>query len=917
MLVLALCSNAPAQKSPVPVLEQAPPLSPAASPSERIRFSSADEALAAGLTNLASGIYSSLAEQTRDSALRERAQLGLATCLLEQNDAAGAVKILENLPVSPSRQIRLVIARAILGKPEPDVGNSLKTLTPVSLTTADLPWYHVARGLLALVSDKPGDSKNLQTSQAEFARAAALCDSSANYHQAHHVRMLGYLARVRVGTIPGEETISQLREHLALHENRSLGFQYAKLLAIALALQDRNAEAVNVLRQRNFVLATERAEAFLLIGFIFGTDKREAREALYSVLDAKTPPNLQLLALDRLASTATATTAVEIYDNLTSLANRATNPLVTDALHYARARIMFAVGDLSRAERAANDLLERTPQSTLRADALRILAAAAWKNGFLARAADHLTQLQKHTTGRIHAHIALVTADCLLLAARQTPVAAPAAATAAANAYAAVLPLLETPAERGNALFLRVYCHLLAADVRTATDVLNSPTITATTDTASILRSEWTLIEWLRTNNHVAATLARIDSLFKRYPNIDPAFRVRFLWQRALVALSTGDTVRAAALATQITAIMDNAPPPSLNAQRDAILGKVSLLKARALIAANPSATRETFNELRAKFSDKEAAVSSYLVEGRLLAARGEREQARKAFTAAHELCANDTATPFSDYAAEALYQAAQQDAALARISTSQTTISRAAIALEKFAVAHPSHKLANSAKLQQAELFRLSGNFDDALIVYDRLVASLPDSPEKWRAEMGRADCLYAKALSGVTRTDDATDTVNISLDLAIDAYSRLFQPVPVRHPDLKAEAGCKWGNALASRLPTPPPTGRSASDIAREADQVRWQVVCELLKNKDTAASLGPSGRFWAMRTLLFLAASTNDRGATDEVVKIYALLLDYNRDTQGKPQHRLPHENFVRNELARILRSSATPNATPSQP
>lgn len=918
-VVLMLLAAPPmfAQQVPLPVLEENIPLAPANDPVVRNRFATADEALASGLTTLASGLYARLAQEfPHGSAFHERAQIGLATCLLERNDPEGAVKILERLPQSPPRQIRLALARAIMGTQTVGDGDALNALNPALLSASDLPWYHIARALFTLATDNPSESQ-IEFIRTEFTQARASYTSAAQHHQAQHVRMLEYLSQIRIGPPPDATLLNELRNSVATNDNNPLGFIFAKQLAIALAKNKRTAEAVAILRQRSFVSPAERDEADLLTGYILGAGNPEGRQALYSVIANKAPPPLQNLALHALATAPASTTAgnpsVEIYEKLTIHAAAAPDPRTLDMLNLVRATLAYAANDLPNATRAANDLLENTPESPLRSDALRILATAAWQSAAPRRAAGHLTQLQQLLTGPAQTRTALVAADCLYVSA-QTPAPNPSAYPLAAAAYAAVQPRLPTPEERGNTLYLRLQCELRTGNATAATALLKTAATPPGIDTDSLLHCEWSLIEWLRNNGSATAARARLNALLSRQDaRMDTTHRIRFLWQQALLALAADDTGQAIQLAAQITAIMEKLPPSApaaLLVQTRAILSKTTLLKARATLPADPAAAYAILNELRQKYPDEEATAASYLLEGRSHAARGDYSQALRILATAHQRYPRHLPAPLSNYGAEALYEIAQQHIAQSKGSTPHQPYRQAIEVLEKFATDYPRHPLADTVKLQQADLFRITANFADALAIYEQLLNRLPDStPRRWRAELARADCLYAKA----TLTPATHDT---DLNLAIDAYDRLFN-LPHKSPDLKAEAGCKWSNALAARRPDPQTGGRTPADIAREADEARWKVITQLLKNPaPDAPTLGANARYWTARTLMNLAASSKARNDNATAATLYRLLLDYNSDVQGTPERRLPFQNIAQRELAQLSRTSST-DAPPAPP
>jgi TolA-binding protein len=889
----------------LPELERNAPPARADAPRERPLLLAADEALAAGLSRLAAGLYERAAAAfPADAPERRAALLGLATARLEHGDADGARAALATVAPSPERRLRAALAD-LLGNRFAAAGIELRGIEASALPRADAPWLHIARGLAALETGAGGAQSG------EFARAAALFTADGRPRLARHAEFLGSYAAVRVGPVPDDAELTRLRSAAALETGSPSGFQYVKMLAIGLARRSLDAEAAAVLRRAGAGDA-ERAEANLLAGLILGAEKQSGRDALYALLAAPAAPEAhRRAALEVLAAAGGATAegravAEEIHARLTRLAPTF-DPAASDALNLARARVMAAAGDapafIERAERAAGELLERTPASPLAPDALRVLAACAWRARAFARAAGYFGQLRRRSPPEKSPRLALAAADCLFLAARGTvpdSAGATEAWTAAADAYADAAPRQDTPEARGAALFSRVTCEIAAGRGEAAMRALDGAT-GSFCDEAGRLRCEWAIVEWLRSpaTRRTREAAARLDTLFARAPRMSAGFDIRFRWQRALVALALGDTAGAAERAARLAEFASRLPadaPEEVRSRADAIVSRALLLRARAALMSDRAAAVPILAELRRKFPNEEAAAASYVAEGRTLAAAGDAVGARRVFLEGSERYGKAQSTALAEHAAEALYEAALQDIALGKNGTAIESLSR-------FAEARPDHPLAAEARLTLADLFRNSDNFDDALAIYERLAATLRDSPARMRAEMGRADCLFARATR--TRADAA-------LGLATDAYERLFA-LPGGTADFKAEAGCKWAAALELRQTGRLAGGRPVADIVREAREARWQVVNQTLRAPGAAARLGATGRYWVARTLLELSDSYKTRGEPAEAAKVCRLALEYNASAQGRAGFALPHQAKFQRELA-LLTGATTPVPQP---
>ncbi|MDR0535414.1 MAG: hypothetical protein LBG65_03550 [Puniceicoccales bacterium] len=1062
-------------------MEQNRPIPPDQTPAVRERLHAADSALGAGLAPFAAGLYGILLRDNPDApaALIEQARLGLADCRLAQNDNAGAMEILAQLPRTPGVEIRLALASVPLGQGIGEAAAALEKLDFQQLSGREKPWFHVARGLVALAlaestpagdpgvtaprpvpavppqggspeaapaagpapAGHPGAQDRFATASAEFEAASTLFSQAGEPRAMAHARMLQAMALIRSGALPADFAPPSPGAGSASATNT----RNAMLSAISLARQNRNAEAAEVLRAiRKNPLASqeEKAGAALVAGYLFPPGTPESADALCDALEeAATSAQLQRLALERLAvsfvpreNAATfpaaapsaplvapqaglppppeasrhpreLSQATRVYDRLTAYAGTvpATLPILEE-IHLVRARLMFAAGDLPRAENAASDLLERPQRSPAHeAAALRILASTALGGGHFRRAAAHLARLATllpEGEGRLRA--ALASADCLYLAATGGE-GDTAARAAAGSAYAAVQDRLGSPVERGNALLLRVLCALADGRIRAALRLLDSARTSAEdpscVDAGNLLRAEWAAIEWLWRNRPDMA-LARLSRILEntRIPMAaHPAFHLRFLWQRARIALADGDGATAAAVADEITRVATamtpstggtkaatpkaaEAPSPAaaaggagatdpVLAQREAVLARASLLRQRAMMLA-PQGPADV--PARAPLSDPESAATALLVEARSHSSMGAHDKARKVFLEAWEYCAARGGALLGEYAAEALFSAAREEMSLVGKGAPGATVAMALTSLDNFVRQYPGHRHVPSARLLQANLFRLSGNFEDAENVYEWLLVRLPDGPFRWSAEMGRADCLFAQAralamaappsppkprqaapASGANAADGPAtpspkeETADKRLALAESTYARLYA-VSGRPPDFKAEAGFKWANAIAARAlspnkPSPPvagvpaprptphgrrhPTATAEIDFAAEADRVRWEIACALLPSPENpdAPALGANGRYWLARLLLEFAMSAKKRGDLPRAAAAWRHILDYNNGLEGTPEHRLPLATEAERELAAIetLRkpadasAKAKPSPSPAPP
>jgi predicted TPR repeat methyltransferase len=90
-------------------------------------------------------------------------------------------------------------------------------------------------------------------------------------------------------------------------------------------------------------------------------------------------------------------------------------------------------------------------------------------------------------------------------------------------------------------------------------------------------------------------------------------------------------------------------------------------------------------------------------------------------------------------------------------------------------------------------------------------------------------------------------------------------LRDLPSAPVDLRAEAGYKWGYALAKRVQP------------AKAQTVFWSVVDAFLLDAAQAAQLGAKGRYWVARSLLELGQIHEEAGRLDEAQRAYQLIID----------------------------------------
>jgi hypothetical protein len=884
-----------AQDLPPTPLNSQPVLPTAEQPRQRTLLELADEALAAGLSTTAAQLYTAtLATPGLTSKERERASLGLAAGQIERTKTTEARETLKGLPDSPRKALYEGLL-ALLENDLPAATAAAEKADPEQLPVHESAWGHALRALIATAK---GDSLGVNTHLANATRTAV------SEEQRQRIEVLSFRASIIAGKVD-DVTISVLRERASNAKGSPLAFAFSRNLALALARKDRRAEAVNALKEAAPLPDTRQAEADLLCGLILGYDSAEGRRFLQ--LAAKNPanPSVRLTALRALVAAAadakpsdSKAIANEVYDFLMKRPDGQLSfecprdPAVLDAIHLARAQLMLVAGNREKARQAASDLLKDVPASPLAREATRTLALTAWGDGSYRLASSFLNTLAEGKTGIPRDVLRTVSADCLFLAADYV---------LAEKAYAAIQNETEGADLATSAFHQRVLCALATAgDAKLwnhTAEIIESAQRNAKIPKERLWIAAWLLVEDARKANQTeeaARLLQRLNPLIAR-TNTD--YALRFDWQRALIALANRDPSTAARLADDIARRLDDLPADAsaeLKVNAPKLRGHVALLKARTALGANSGKGLADLEALRKKYGKVPATASSYLVEGRHLAALGRHAEAQARFLAlAKEFAGDATLTEFAELG---LYEAAEEAARQAPVD-GEEKLKESVELLEQFMETYPQSPLLFRVALRRAELLRSLGNFDGALLVLNRLIREKPDHPYRAQAEMARADALLGLA---ELRRDRKGELDRQRVAIAAGAYENVAIAW-ARDPDTLAEARYKLALALLERAKAE--SKSDAPGTRLEAKTVLVRALASLRQNGATdETSFGPTGRTWIASSILLLGSIHEEEGDTAEAIAVYRLIPELNRGL-APGESRLPGQGAAESKLASL--------------
>jgi TolA-binding protein len=364
----------------------------------------------------------------------------------------------------------------------------------------------------------------------------------------------------------------------------------------------------------------------------------------------------------------------------------------------------------------------------------------------------------------------------------------------------------------------------------------------------------------MQVRGQTQAASARVERLLANgTQGVPEELRIRLMWLRAKLSF---DNSRPAEALRQTEELM----APLLQDQRlDAglrtdVTSMTQLLKAQALLAlGRDNEGFAVLDKLRSDFHATEAAQYSYLVQAGHLTQTGDLAGAQRELISLVDPTAG---YPQSQYAPLALYQAAL----ILERQGLDRQLQEAYKLLEQLVQNYPRDELVFSARMKQGDLFRKLNDFPAARRIYEFLVNNYAGHPDELLAQLALADSLFGQGANSMVNYESAS---------AI--YERL-RDLPSAPVDLRAEAGFKWGYALAKR-----------GQVAK-AQTVFWSVVQGFLLDAELAARLGVKGRYWLAKSLLELGQIHEDAGRLDEAQRTYQLIVDNKLSGMAQAQAKL---------------------------
>jgi tetratricopeptide (TPR) repeat protein len=454
---------------------------------------------------------------------------------------------------------------------------------------------------------------------------------------------------------------------------------------------------------------------------------------------------------------------------------------------------MYLAGNNEKARQAATELLKQVPASPLVREATRLLAIIAWSDGSYRLASTYIDTLAEGKEGIPRDVLRMVSADCLYLAHDYN---------LAEKSYAVIQNESTGLDITYQAFHQRVLSLLASSDdfkVWTqTTEIIEQAFQDKKISPQRLWIASWCLLEDIRKANQPDIALQLLERLNPVISKASTDFELRFKWQKALIKLANHDNTQAAKIADEIAVQLDSLPADTstdLKNSAPVLRGHIALLKARTALGNSSTLGLVELENVRKKYGKVPAAAASFLVEGRYLSSLGRHAEAQARFL---ELVKNFEGqdSTLNEMVELGLYEAAEESNQQAT-ELGENKIKEAIEIFEKLNDNYPQSPILFRVALRRAELLRTLGDFDRALLVLNSIIRTKPDHPNRYLAEMAKADCLLG--LSELRR-DRVGQLDRQKVALAAAAYEYVATTW-AKDPEILIEAHYKLATTLLER--------------------------------------------------------------------------------------------------------------------
>ena len=844
---LLFCAGAHAQSSPA----EFPDLKKLVK-SDSFAAEKARRALDAGMPTLAQNIAQKILV-SRSFQNKDEVRLILIDSLIALGNFEAALAEIGNLEDRSPQDVSLREAFALeMSGSKERAAEILSKISPEKLSKNLKPWFYIARGLMRF------DGGDFKAALGDFEAAKDGAGAKLVKNQAE---ILANLCRLsgELGAADLEKLAAELQMKNSLFLGLESGAQFAKQYAIVLDRLGRKEDALRAISDTleiALISDSDRDELAIISANVEPSTERK-RLMLSQLLKDTRSPKITERAIYLLRK-AYESDRVEYESVLRDILKNG-SPLVRDRILLELSYDALRKNNLSGVIENAQELLREYPASAFVPNAYGVLAWAAFSDiggkapeyRLAARYFSSLAALQKNRSEADFTK--MLAADCYFLDKDYE--------TAAAM-YKALLTSELDKKWKGGVFSRAVESLLNLGDIPGAVELADMAYTNVPVRPEDFWRAEWFIANAYKNGGNLKAAVDRIDSAVanEKLREANSDLYARMLWLQTRFAESSGERQKTLDLSEKLLNLIKSGELKVSRETADSVSSSAMLIKARTLADMGrldgEGGAPATYEALRSAYPRSDAAQISHLYEARLFASKG-------AYAQAQQLCKKLADTfPESIYADAALYDAALYSRKLGL----ETDYREALTLLNRLVDNYPDSPKVFFARISQAEILRLMGDFANAGAIYSSVVNSFETHPQVRVAMMGLGDCYLAQ--NG--RESDASST-----------FEKLYY-LPKMPADAKAEAAFKWGFAL------------SRAGRLREATEVWWISANDFLKaadaGKDGALQMDGKQKYWVARTLLELGRAFENSGDKASAAAAYALVVKYGLPGAGTVKSKL---------------------------
>ncbi len=784
----------------------------------------ARSALEAGMPALAQAIVEdAVAIENLPSKTEKRLMLILTDAMIAQGKFETALRIMSDADKDDVlNMIRLALINAGLSNKE----DAIKVLGKIDVSKVPqhaLPWYYIAKGYTEY------ELGNMKKALDYFKKAKSSTASRFALADITLAENFCKLSEAESNTTMTSGLEKSLKEKCDLYFGTPSGFQFAKQYAALLFKLGKRVEAFEVLNNQLEIELSDEV------------DKDEIRIIAAAMTK---DPELQLTMLREILRSTMSNDvcdfAVAILAKNPEISNEDRKAFLKELLDKGskiiRDRILIELANASiksydrpEAAKYATQLVEESPASNYKKDALRVLAWTAFTSDsqkeaeyrlaatYLIALADIETDKNKADRMRLHA------ADCYFLNKDYAT---------AAKLYQKLFSELKE--KRGLILNRIVEANLNNNNETEAIKFLDNAYYIHDIKGDDIWNAEWKIISRQRANGESERARQRIEHAINTATS--KTLLVKMRWLLARVAEESGDTKKAIELCDKIITDISN-DKSSDKQTRSLVAANALLMKARCMESMNKiDEAFDEYKKLRETYPNSDAAKVSYLYQARTESKRGN-------YAAAQHLCRTLVE---NDPKGEHVYDAVSDAAKYASKLGSDADYKSALSMLDKLCADFPNNPRNFYARLSQAEILRQINAFADARKLYEEIINNYPKHPEIHLAWLGIGDCVLAQRSKSLN---------------AATIFERIYA-LPDMPVAVKAEAAFKCAFAL------------ERAERTHEANEMRWGMSNRLL----LMSPLTPSAKYWIGRNLFTLAQNLEMSGAKRDAQAAYEMIVKY---------------------------------------